>query len=55
MSLAQLCQAYVRRKQWEARLLAVAVVKALDEAMSPGGGPSGRRVGLDEFKSISGA
>ena len=51
-----LANSYVRRKQWEARLLAVAVVKAFDEAMNPNsGGPTAKRVGLDEFKNITGA
>lgn len=40
---AELVLAYVRRKKWEARLQAIAVVNALGEAMA---GPEKKPMGL---------
>ena len=45
--------AYIRRKQWEARTLAVAVVNALGESMQQDGAQSKQRVDLMEFERIA--
>ena len=50
--MAQLSLAYIRRKKWEARILAVAVVSALGESMN---GDNGQKVALSEFERVSGA
>jgi len=44
--------AYVRRKQWEARVLAVAVINALGESMQQDG-TGKQRVDLLEFERIA--
>jgi len=51
--LAQMSGAYVRRKQWEARVLAIAVVNALGESMNQDGAQGKQRVDLLEFERIA--
>jgi hypothetical protein len=47
---------YARRKEWEARRVAVEIVKALAEAMDGGNTmPTGRAIGLAEFEHVTGS
>lgn len=55
MLLEQLVVAYLRRKEWEAELLAVRVINTLGEAMGSGGGGEGyQRVSPDALLGMMG-
>jgi len=49
--------AYARRKRWEARLLAIEVVKALGEVMNPGSTAAGSQekgISAEQFARLMG-
>jgi hypothetical protein len=48
-----LATAYARRKEWEARRLAVEIVKAIAKAMGGEGAEARHAVGLAEFERVA--
>ena len=57
LTLAELVGAYARRKRWEARLLAIEVVKALGEVMNPGSTAAGSQekgISAEQFARLMG-